>query len=185
MLKKIVFELKKYVLIGILYMILLVIVGVMIMVIFCVGGFFYNILDIWDVKYVESVSSIVRLLYDLDGFGGIVLGLMFFVIVVFIGFFIVDKLVIVLGFVGGMIVKDIGVGFLGVLVVGFIVGYICLFIKNYVKLLKLVVLIVLIFIVLVFGILIIVVLINYVIGIFFVILNIGLENWLNGLFGIN
>lgn len=185
MFRKIGSELKKYVLIGILYMILFVIVGVVIMVIVWVGGLFFGIIDIWDVKYVDSVNSLILLLYSLDGFGGLVLGMMFLVIVVFIGYLIVDKLVLVFGFVGGLLVCDIGVGFFGVLVVGLIVGYICLLIKKYVKLLKVVVLIVLVFLVLVFGIFIIVFIINYVVGIFFVDLNIVFENWLNGMFGLN
>lgn len=185
MLKKIVSELKKHVLTGISYMIPLVIAGAMIMAISRVGGSFYNIPDIWDAKYAESASSIVRLLHDLDGFGGTALGLMFPVIAAFIGFSIADKLAIVPGLVGGMIAKDIGAGFLGALAVGLIAGYTCLFIKNHVKLPKSAASIVPIFIVPVFGTLITVVLINYVIGIPFATLNTGLENWLNGLSGTN
>lgn len=151
MLKKIVSELKKHVLTGISYMIPLVIAGAMIMAISRVGGSFYNIPDIWDAKYAESASSIVRLLHDLDGFGGTALGLMFPVIAAFIGFSIADKLAIVPGLVGGMIAKDIGAGFLGALAVGLIAGYTCLFIKNHVKLPKSAASIVPIFIVPVFG----------------------------------
>lgn len=178
-------ELKKHVLTGISYMIPLVIAGAVIMAISRVGGSIYGITDIWDAKHAESANNLIRLLHSLDGFGGMALGLMFPVIAAFIGYSISDKLAIAPGLVAGMLVKDIGAGFLGALAAGLIAGYTCLLLKKYVKLPKAAASVVPVFIVPVFGTLITVLLINYVVGIPFASLNTGLENWLNGLSGTN
>lgn len=185
MIKTIGNELKRHVLTGISYMIPLVIAGAVIMAISRVGGSFYGITDIWDASYAESSNGIIRLLHDLDGFGGIALGLMFPVIAAFIGYSVADKLAIAPGLVGGMLVKGIGAGFLGALAAGLIAGYACLLIKKYVKLPRAAASIVPVFIIPVFGTLITVLIINYIIGVPFSNINTGLENWLNGLSGGN
>lgn len=164
-------ELKKHVLTGISYMIPLVIAGAVIMAISRVGGSIYGITDIWDAKHAESANNLIRLLHSLDGFGGMALGLMFPVIAAFIGYSISDKLAIAPGLVAGMLVKDIGAGFLGALAAGLIAGYTCLLLKKYVKLPKAAASVVPVFIVPVFGTLITVLLINYVVGIPFASLN--------------
>lgn len=178
-------DIKKHVLTGISYMIPLVIAGAVIMAIARVGGSFYSITDIWDASYAENSNAIIRLLHDLDGFGGIALGLMFPVISAFIAYSIADKLGIAPGLIGGMLVKNINAGFLGALAAGLIAGYVCLWIKDNVKLPKTAASIVPVFLVPVFGTLVTVLVINFVIGVPFANLNTGLETWLNGLSGTN
>lgn len=183
--KNIAVEIKNHVLTGISYMIPLVIAGAVIMAISRVGGSLYGITDIWDASYAESSNGIIKLLHSIDGFGGTALGLMFPVISAFIAYSVADKLGIAPGLVGGMLVKDINAGFLGAIAAGLIAGYICLWIKNKVKLPKSMASVVPVFLVPVIGTLGTVLLINYVIGVPFAALNTGLENWLNGLSGGN
>ncbi|WP_313631093.1 PTS fructose transporter subunit IIC [Enterococcus devriesei] len=183
--KKVLSEIKNHVLTGISYMIPLVIAGAVIMAISRVGGSLYGLTDIWDAKYAESGNDIIRLLHSIDGFGGTALGLMFPVIAAFIAYSVVDKLGIVPGLVGGMLVKDINAGFLGAIAAGLIAGYICLWIRNHVKLPQSMASIVPVFLIPVLGTLSTVLIINYVIGVPFTALNVGLENWLNGLSGGN
>ncbi len=183
--KKVLSDVKNHVLTGISYMIPLVIAGAVIMAISRVGGSFYGITDIWDEKYAESANALIRLLHSIDGFGGTALGLMFPVISAFIAYSVVDKLGIAPGLVGGMLIKDINAGFLGAIASGLIAGYICLWIKNHVKLPKSMSSVVPVFLVPVIGTLATVLIINYIIGIPFASLNVGLETWLNGLSGGN
>ncbi|MGM0102647.1 PTS system, fructose-specific IIC component [Enterococcus sp. AZ141] len=183
--KKLASEMKNHVLTGISYMIPLVIAGAVIMAISRVGGSIFGIVDIWDASHGESANTIIRLLHSLDGFGGIALGLMFPVISAFIAYSISDKLGIAPGLVGGMLVKDINAGFLGAIVSGLIAGYICLWIKNHIKLPKSMASVVPVFLVPVLGTLVTVLLVNYVIGTPFAAINVGLESWLNGLSGGN
>lgn len=178
-------DIKNHVLTGISYMIPLVIAGAVIMAISRVGGSLYGITDIWDASYAESANGLIRLLHSIDGFGGTALGLMFPVISAFIAYSVVDKLGIAPGLVGGMLVKDINAGFLGAIAAGLIAGYVCLFIRNHVKLPKTMASVVPVFLIPVLGTLSTVLAINYVIGIPFAALNVGLENWLNGLSGGN
>ncbi|MFS7399052.1 PTS fructose transporter subunit IIC [Carnobacterium maltaromaticum] len=178
-------SIKNHVLTGISYMIPLVIAGAVIMAISRVGGSIYGITDIWDGGYATSSSSIVRLFHSLDGFGGIALGLMFPVIAAFIAYSVVDKLGIAPGLVGGMLVKELNAGFLGAIAAGLIAGYVCLLIRNHVKLPKSMASVVPVFLIPVLGTLVTVLMINYVIGVPFAALNIGLENWLNSLSGGN
>lgn len=166
-------------------MIPLVIAGAVIMAISRVGGSLFGIQDIWDESYAGSGNVIIRLLHDIDGFGGIALGLMFPVISAFIAYSVSDKLGIAAGLVGGMLVKDIEAGFLGALASGLIAGYVCLWIKDKVRLPKSMSSIVPVFLVPVFGTLITLLVIQYIIGVPFASLNTGLENWLNGLSGGN
>ncbi|KRK92616.1 PTS system, fructose-specific IIC component [Latilactobacillus curvatus JCM 1096 = DSM 20019] len=170
---------------GISYMIPLVIAGAVIMAISRVGGSIYGITDIWDAKYADSANGIIQLLHSIDGFGGTALGLMFPIISAFIAYSVVDKLGIAPGLVGGMLVKDINAGFLGAIASGLIAGYICLWIKNHVKLPKSMSSVVPVFLVPVIGTLATVLIINYVIGVPFTSINVGLEKWLNGLSGGN
>lgn len=183
--KKMATEIKNHVLTGISYMIPLVIAGAVIMAISRVGASLYGITNIWEDAYAESANSIIRLLHSIDGFGGIALGLMFPVIAAFIAYSIADKLGIASGLVGGMLVKNINAGFLGAIAAGLIAGYLCLWIRNYVKLPKSMASVVPVFLVPVVGTLATVLLINYVIGVPFAALNVGLENWLNSLSGGN
>lgn len=183
--KRIVSELKRHVLTGISYMIPLVIAGAVIMAISRIGASFYNINDIWDSSHSESENTFIRLLHALDGFGGTALGLMFPIIAAFIGFSIADKLAIAPGIVGGMLAKNIGAGFLGALAAGLIAGYICLLIKENIKLHKSAQSIVPVFLVPVVGTLITALLINYVVGVPFANINYALENWLNNISGGN
>lgn len=60
------------------------------------------------------------------------------VLVGFIVFLIGEKLVMGVGFIGGFIVSNINVGFLGVVIVGFFVGYVCKFLKKKIKIFGLV-----------------------------------------------
>ncbi|MCH4168697.1 MAG: PTS fructose transporter subunit IIC [Streptococcaceae bacterium] len=183
--KKIGSEIKNHVLTGISYMIPLVIAGAVIMAISRVGGSFFGITDIWESSYADNANGIIRLLHSIDGFGGTALGLMFPVIAAFIAYSIVDKLGIAPGLVAGMLVKDINAGFLGAIAAGLIAGYVCLWIRNHVKLPKSMSSVVPVFLVPVLGTLITVLVINYIIGVPFAALNTGLENWLNGLSGGN
>ena len=183
--KKIATDIKNHVLTGISYMIPLVIAGAVIMAISRVGGSIYGITDIWDGSHAESANGIIRLLHSIDGFGGTALGLMFPVISAFIAYSISDKLGIAPGLVGGMLVKDINAGFLGAIASGLIAGYICLWIKNNVKLPKSMSSVVPVFLIPVLGTLATVLIINYIVGIPFASLNTWLENWLNGLSGGN
>lgn len=183
--KKIANEIKNHVLTGISYMIPLVIAGAVIMAISRVGGSLYGITDIWDGSYAESSNGLIRLLHSIDGFGGTALGLMFPVISAFIAYSVVDKLGIAPGLVGGMLVKDINAGFLGAIAAGLIAGYVCLWIRNNVKLPKSMASVVPVFLIPVLGTLVTVLVINYVIGVPFAALNTGLENWLNSLSGGN
>ena len=183
--KKIASDIKNHVLTGISYMIPLVIAGAVIMAVSRVGGSLYGITDIWDASYAESTNSIIRVLHTIDGFGGMALGLMFPVIAAFIAYSVVDKLGIAPGLVGGMLVKEINAGFLGAIAAGLIAGYICLWIKDSVKLPKSMASVVPIFLVPVIGTLGTLLIINYVIGVPFAAMNVGLENWLNSLSGGN
>lgn len=183
--KKVAGDIKNHVLTGISYMIPLVIAGAVIMAISRVGGSIFGITDIWESSYAENSNGIIRLLNSLDGFGGTALGLMFPVIAAGIGYSIADKLGIVPALVGGMLVKDLNAGFLGAIAAGLIAGYICLWIKNTIKLPKSMASIVPIFLVPVLGTLVTVLIINYVIGVPFANLNLALENWLNSLSGGN
>lgn len=183
--KNVLSEIKNHVLTGISYMIPLVIAGAVIMAISRVGGSIYGIKDIWDEKYVHSGNAVIQLLHSIDGFGGTALGLMFPIISAFIAYSVVDKLGVAPGLVGGMLVKDINAGFLGAIASGLIAGYICLLIKDNIKLAKTMESVVPVFLVPVLGTLGTLLLINYVIGVPFTALNVGLEHWLNGLSGGN
>lgn len=84
-----------------------------------------------------------------------------------------------------MLVKNLNAGFLGAIASGLIAGYVCKLIRDKVKLPKSMESIVPVFLVPVGGTLITLLLVQYVIGTPFAALNVGLENWLNGLSGGN
>lgn len=182
--KNLMLDIKNHVLTGISYMIPLVIAGAVIMAISCVGASFMGITDIWDASHLEA-GGLEAFLYTIDGFGGTALGLMFPVISAFIAYSVSDKLGIAPGLVGGMLVKNLNAGFLGAIASGLIAGYVCKLIRDKVKLPKSMESIVPVFLVPVGGTLITLLLVQYVIGTPFAALNVGLENWLNGLSGGN
>lgn len=182
--KNLMLDIKNHVLTGISYMIPLVIAGAVIMAISRVGASFMGITDIWDASHLEA-GGLEAFLYTIDGFGGTALGLMFPVISAFIAYSVSDKLGIAPGLVGGMLVKNLNAGFLGAIASGLIAGYVCKLIRDKVKLPKSMESIVPVFLVPVGGTLITLLLVQYVIGTPFAALNVGLENWLNGLSGGN
>lgn len=182
--KNLMLDIKNHVLTGISYMIPLVIAGAVIMAISRVGASFMGITDIWDASHLEA-GGLEAFLYTIDGFGGTALGLMFPVISAFIAYSVSDKLGIAPGLVGGMLVKNLNAGFLGAIASGLIAGYVCKLIRDKVKLPKSMESIVPVFLVPVVGTLITLLLVQYVIGTPFAALNVGLENWLNGLSGGN
>lgn len=182
--KNLMLDIKNHVLTGISYMIPLVIAGAVIMAISRVGASFMGITDIWDASHLEA-GGLEAFLYTIDGFGGTALGLMFPVISAFIAYSVSDKLGIAPGLVGGMLVKNLNAGFLGAIASGLIAGYVCKLIRDKVKLPKSMESIVPVFLVPVVETLITLLLVQYVIGTPFAALNVGLENWLNGLSGGN
>lgn len=182
--KNLMLDIKNHVLTGISYMIPLVIAGAVIMAISRVGASFMGITDIWDASHLEA-GGLEAFLYTIDGFGGTALGLMFPVISAFIAYSVSDKLGIAPGLVGGMLVKNLNAGFLGAIASGLIAGYVCKLIRDKVKLPKSMESIVPVFLVPVGRTLITLLLVQYVIGTPFAALNVGLENWLNGLSGGN
>lgn len=182
--KNLMLDIKNHVLTGISYMIPLVIAGAVIMAISRVGASFMGITDIWDASHLEA-GGLEAFLCTIDGFGGTALGLMFPVISAFIAYSVSDKLGIAPGLVGGMLVKNLNAGFLGAIASGLIAGYVCKLIRDKVKLPKSMESIVPVFLVPVGGTLITLLLVQYVIGTPFAALNVGLENWLNGLSGGN
>lgn len=177
--------LEKHIMTGISYMIPIVIAGAVLMAISRVGASFFGIQDIWDPKWAKSASWIIQFLHTDDGWGGLALGLMFPVISGFIAYSIADKGGIAPGLIGGVLVASMNAGFLGALVSGLIAGYAAMLLTKYIHLPQAAKSVVPVFIVPVLGTLVTMLLIQYVVGVPFADLNIGLAHWLNTLSGTN
>lgn len=100
--------------------------GVFNMLLFVIGGGIFIVIvflfDDYIINFLNFGLNIFIVVF-FKGIGDKVFGFMLFVFVGYIVYFIFDRLVFVVGFVGGVLVGDGGLGFLGVLFVGFIVGY--------------------------------------------------------------
>src|SRR5699024_2060093 len=66
----------------------------------------------------------------LKGIGDLAFSFMLLVLAGYIAYSIADRLVMVVGFVGGVIAKDGGAGFLGALIGGFLAGYVVVLLKK-------------------------------------------------------
>lgn len=177
-------DLKRHLLTGVSYMIPFVIAGAVLMAFARIGSTPYGIKDIWDAKYAQDPSAIIRFFHDLDGFGGIALGLMLPIIGGYISFSIADKPGLAPGLVAGLLAKNLNTGFLGALAAGLIAGYICKWLKK-IKLPEYAMSIVPIFIIPVFGTLFTMLIMNYALGIPLQQINVALIDWLKSMSGGN
>ncbi|GFZ26147.1 PTS fructose transporter subunit IIC [Lactobacillus corticis] len=183
--KKIGKTLEKHIMTGISYMIPLIITGAVLMAISRVGASFFGINNIWDAKWATANNWFVQFLHTDDGWGSLALGMMFPVISAYISYSIADKGGIVPGLVSGLLVANMNAGFLGALASGLIAGYTVKLLVKYIHLPEAAKSVLPIFIVPVVGSLVTLLLIQYVIGVPFAQINVGLSNWLKGLTGTN
>ena len=102
----------------------------------------------------------------------------------FIAYSIADKPAIAPAFVGGLMVNNIGAGFLGGMIVGLTAGYLVELLKK-IKLPASLAAVKSVLIIPFFGVLIVGCLVTFVIGTPVSMLNTGLTNWLNGMAGTN
>ncbi|WKF85883.1 PTS fructose transporter subunit IIC [Lacticaseibacillus pantheris] len=178
-------DLETHVMTGISYMIPLVIAGAVLMAISRVGASFYGISTIWDTKWANDANVVVQFLHTDDGWGGLALGMMFPIVSAYIAYSISDKLGIAPGLIGGLLVANMGAGFLGALASGLIAGYTAKFLVDKIHLPEAAKSVLPVFIVPVVASFVTLVLIQYVIGVPFASLNTGLSAWLKSLTGTN
>lgn len=178
-------DLETHIMTGISYMIPLVIAAAVLMAISRVGASFFGISTIWDAKWATNPNAIIQFLHTDDGWGGTALGMMFPVVSAYIAYSVSDKLGIAPGLIGGLLVANMGAGFLGALASGLIAGYTCKFLVDKIHLPEAAKSVLPVFIVPVVGSLVTLILIQYVIGVPFASLNTGLSAWLKGLTGTN
>jgi PTS system fructose-specific IIC component len=183
--KKIGKELERHIMTGISYMIPVVIAGAVLMAISRIGASFYGIQDIWDQKWASNANVLIQFFHTDDGWGGMALGLMFPIISAYIAYSIADKGGIAPGIIGGLLVSNMGAGFLGALASGLIAGYTVKLMLDHIRLPEAAKSVLPVFIVPVLGTFITLFLIQYIIGVPFASLNTGLSAWLKGLSGTN
>jgi PTS system fructose-specific IIC component len=178
-------DLETHLMTGISYMIPLVIAGAVLMAISRVGGSFYGISNIWDAKWATDANWFVQFLHTDDGWGGLALSMMFPIVSAYIAYSISDKLGIAPGLIGGLLVANMGAGFLGALASGLIAGYTAKFLIEKIHLPEAAKSVLPVFIVPVVASLVTLILIQYIIGVPFAALNTGLSEWLKSLTGTN
>ena len=178
-------QLETHLMTGISYMIPLVIAGAVLMAISRVGASFYGISTIWDPKWAKDANVIIQFLHTDDGWGGLALSMMFPIVSAYIAYSVADKGGIAPGLIGGLLVANMGAGFLGALASGLIAGYVAKFIINKVHLPEAAKSVVPVFLVPVVASFVTLVLIQYVVGVPFASINTGLSAWLKGLTGTN
>ena len=183
--KKLGHDLEKYIMTGISYMIPIIIVGAVLMAISRIGASFFGITDIWDDKWAKSANILIQFFHTDDGWGGIALGLMFPIVSAYTAFSIADKAAIAPGIVGGMLVANMNAGFLGAIASGLIAGYTVKLLNDHIHLPKAAKSVLPVFILPVVGSFVTLFLIQYVIGVPFAQLNLGLAAWLKSLSGVN
>lgn len=183
--KKLGHDLEKYIMTGISYMIPIIIAGAVLMAISRIGASFFGITDIWDDKWAKSANILIQFFHTDDGWGGIALGLMFPIVSAYTAFSIADKAAIAPGIIGGMLVANMNAGFLGAIASGLIAGYTVKLLNDHIHLPKAAKSVLPVFILPVVGSFVTLFLIQYVIGVPFAQLNLGLAAWLKSLSGVN
>jgi PTS system fructose-specific IIC component len=178
-------DLETHLMTGISYMIPLVIAGAVLMAISRVGGSIFGISNIWDAKWATDANWFIQFLHTDDGWGGLALSMMFPIVSAYIAYSISDKLGIAPGLIGGLLVANMGAGFLGALASGLIAGYTAKFLIEKIHLPEAAKSVLPVFIVPVVASLVTLILIQYIIGVPFAALNTGLSEWLKGLTGTN
>ena len=125
--KKLLAEWKGYLMTGVSYMIPTIIGGAMIVGIPQIIGMIFGVNDLS--AYAEG-SGFYHILYQVNQVGWIGIGLVNLVIAGYIAYSIGDKPALGAGFIGGQLATNIGAGFLGALVAGFVAGYVARWCKN-------------------------------------------------------
>ncbi len=178
-------EVRQALMTGVSYMLPLVIAGAVIMGTARIGASFYGVADIWDGRYADSASAMLRLLHAFDMIGGIGLFLMLPVAAGYIAYGIASKPGLGPGLIAGLLAQNLGTGFLGALAAGLLAGWIVRLLATRIRLPGAFASVVPIFIIPFIGTLLTCVIVLYVIGDPLAALNHALESWLRGMSGAN
>lgn len=172
-------SIKNHILTGVSYMIPVVIAASVIMGIARIGGMAFGITDIWDASHANV--GLVGFFHTLDGLGGTALSLMLPIFAGFIAYSMAEKPGLAAGFAGGLLAKNIDSGFFGALAAGLLAGYITHLLVSKIRFKGALSSLGSVFIVPVCSVLLTMLLINYVVGVPFTYLNMGLISLLNNM----